>query len=369
MALGIETFTMGVEEEYQIVDPESRGLVQRQQRVLPAAEEALGEAVQPELQLSMIEIATPVCATLGDVRRALGEARTGVIDAARTAGSRIAAAGTHPFSRWSEQAITPKPRYREIARNMGQLAHETVIFGCHVHVGIPEREVAIEVMNRVRARLSPLLALAANSPFWLGDDTDYASYRTEVWSRWPLSGPPQPFASKDEYDALIAGLIGVGMIKDETKIYWDVRPSGRFPTLEFRVTDICMTVDEAVMIAGLVRGLARTAYLEHERGTPYENARPELLRAAHWRAARSGISDELIDLQQGRTVPATELVESSLAYVRDALDEAGDYDEVSALVQTVIEGGNGAARQRDAFARNGKLEDVVDYIVEQTERF
>ena len=271
MQLGIETFTMGVEEEYQIVDPATRALAPRQQRVLPEAEKALGDDVQPELQLSMIEIATPVCKTLADVRAALVTARKGVIDAANSNGSRIAAAGTHPFSSWADQPITPKTRYREIARDFGELARETVIFGCHVHVGIPEREVAIGVLNRVRARLSPLLALAANSPFWLGADTQYASFRTEVWSRWPLSGPPQPFASKAEYDSTIAGLTDVGIIQDETKIYWDVRPSGRFPTVEFRVTDVCATIDEAVMIAGLVRALARTAYLEHVNETPYEH--------------------------------------------------------------------------------------------------
>ncbi|MDP9050397.1 MAG: glutamate--cysteine ligase, partial [Acidobacteriota bacterium] len=294
--------------------------------------------------------------------------RRAVIHAARAAGSRIAAAGTHPFSRWSEQLITPKTRYREIARKLGQVANETVIFGCHVHVGIAERAVAIDVMNRVRARLAPLLALAANSPFWLGQDTDYASYRTEIWSRWPLSGPPLPFASKEAYDALIAGLVGAGMIDDETNLYWDLRPSGRFPTLEFRATDICLTVDEAVMLAGLVRALARTAYLEHERDAPYATVRPELLRAAHWRAARFGLDGELVDLVQGRTVPAKELVEGFLAELRDALEEAGDYDEVAAAVRDVVQGGNGAARQRAAFARSGKLEDVVDYIVAQTER-
>ncbi len=366
--LGIETFTLGVEEEYQIVDPATRGLAQRQQRVLPAAEEALGEAVQPELQLSMIEIATPVCTTLADVRAAVVGARKGVIDAAKGVGSRIAAAGTHPFSPWSDQLITPKPRYRGIASDFGQVARETVIFGCHVHVGIPDRGDAIGVLNRVRARLSPLLALAANSPFWLGQDTGYASYRTEVWSRWPLSGPPLPFAAKAEYDATIAGLVGVGIIEDETKIYWDVRPSGRFPTVEFRVTDVCTTVDEAVMIAALVRALARTAYREHVEETPYETVRHELLRAAHWQAARYGLDGELVDVEQRRKIPAKELIEAYLASLRDALEEAGDYDEVSALVRDVLTGGNGAARQRAALARNGSIEDVVDSIVEQTEK-
>ncbi|MBD5633434.1 MAG: YbdK family carboxylate-amine ligase, partial [Candidatus Eremiobacteraeota bacterium] len=203
MSSGIETFTLGVEEEYQIVDETTRELAPRGAQLLPVAERALGDDVQPELQSSMIEIATPVCKTLGDVRREVEHARRNVISAARRNGSRIAAAGTHPFSAWSAQSITPKDRYRQIATDFGQLAHETVIFGCHVHVGLESRDIALDVMNRVRSQLSPLLALAANSPFWLGEDSSYASFRTEVWSRWPLSGPPLHFSTRNEYDELI----------------------------------------------------------------------------------------------------------------------------------------------------------------------
>jgi glutamate---cysteine ligase / carboxylate-amine ligase len=366
MALGIETFTMGVEEEYQIVDPVTRKLAQRQQRVLPA-EEALGEAVQPELQLSMIEVATPVCTTLADVREAVVAVRKDVIDAAKANGSRIAAAGTHPFSPWSDQPITPKPRYRGIASEFGQIARDR-------HLRLPRsrrhpraRDRAGRPQPGARAAL-PAARTAANSPFWLGEDTGYASYRTEVWSRWPLSGPPLPFASKAEYDATIAGLVDVGIIEDETKIYWDVRPSERFPTVEFRVTDVCTTVNEAVMIAGLVRALARTAYREHVAEAPYETVRHEVLRAAHWQAARFSLDGELIDAERRRKVPAKELVEGYLAGLREALEEAGDYDEVSSLVRDILKDGNGATRQRAVFARSGKLDDVVDYIIEQTEK-
>ncbi|GAC1543945.1 MAG: glutamate--cysteine ligase [Vulcanimicrobiaceae bacterium] len=366
MSLGIDAFTMGVEEEYQIVDATTRELAARQARLLPVAEKTLSDAVQPELQLSMIEIATPVCGTLADVRRELERARHDVIEAARTNGSRIAAAGTHPFSAWSEQPITPKERYRKIASDFGQVARETVIFGCHVHVGLENRDVALDVMNRVRSQLSPLLALSANSPYWLGADSSYASFRTEVWSRWPMSGPPLAFASKDEYDELIATLIAAGVIEDETKIYWDVRPSGRFPTLEVRVSDVCMTVDEAVMLAGLTRALVRRAYLAGQRNEEAIAVRHELVRAAHWRAARYGLDGELIDARTGGTARADESIEAMLRESRDALDEAGDYDEIAALVRATLRRGNGAARQRAVFARTGRLEDVVDYIVQQT---
>ncbi len=367
MSKGIDTFTLGVEEEYQIVDSQSRKLAARQAALLPVAERQLGDAVQPELQTSMIEIATPVCATLADVRREVERARRNVIDAARQNGSRIAAAGTHPFSAWSDQALTPKTRYEQIGQAFGLIARETVIFGCHVHVGMESAEVAIDVLNRVRSQLSALLALTANSPFWLGADTQYASFRTEVWSRWPLSGPPLAFDSKAEYDELIQSLIAGKIIEDETKIYWDVRPSGRFPTLEFRVTDVCMTVDEAVMLAGLVRALARRAYLAGQKGEDLPRVRHELVRAAHWQAARYGLESDLIDVRTGHTKPAGMLIDELLAHVRDALEEAGDYAEVTDLVRRTLRRGNGATRQRQAFAQAGRFEDVVDYIIAQTE--
>ncbi len=367
MPIGIETFTLGVEEEYQIVDATTRELAPREAKILPVAEATLGEKVQPELQSSMIEIGTSVCTTLADVRRELARERRCVIDAARRSGSRIAAAGTHPFSTWRDQSITPKERYRKLAADFGQLAQETVIFGCHVHVGLENREIALDAMNRVRSQLSPLLALAANSPFWLGEDSDYASFRTLVWSRWPMSGPPLAFASRTQYDDLIAKLIAADIIEDETKIYWDVRPSGRFPTLEFRVTDVCMTVDEAVMIAGLTRALARRAYLAGQRNETTIDSRHELVRAAHWHAARFGLERGLIDAQSGCIVPAEVMIETMLANLRDALEEAGDYDEVSSLVRATLRRGNGARRQRSMFRRTGHLEDVVDYIIEQTE--
>jgi carboxylate-amine ligase len=322
--------------------------------------------VQPELYLSQREIGTPICRTLTEVRAELVRLRREVISAAEQEGSRIAAAGTHPFSHWGEQKITPKERYREISEGYKQLAREQLIFGCHVHVGINDREAAIEVMNRSRPWLAVLLALSANSPYWLGADTGYASFRTQLWRRWPMAGTPQVFASRAEYDALVASLVETESIEDGTKIYWDVRPSARFETLEFRVTDVCMTVDEAVMVAGLVRALARTVHADALRGTPIEHARPELLRAAKWRAARYGLDADLIDIQDKRAVPALKLVEKFLGILRPSLEEHEEWDEIAALVAQVKERGTGAARQRAAYAQSARYEDVVDLIVAET---
>ena len=363
-----QEFTLGVEEEYQIIDPQTRRLRPRAVQVLPEAENALGENAQPEFHASQIEMATPVCLTLAEVRAQVVRARRALLDAAGRDGGRIGAAGTHPFSHSADQPVTPKPRYQDMAEQYQQLAQELVIFGCHVHVGLPDADAGLAVMNRARPWLAPLLALAANSPFWEGADTGYASYRTELWVRWPMAGPPLPFASRAEHDALVQSLVATGSISDASKIYWDIRLPEKTPTVEFRVADVCLRVDEAVLLAGLVRALARTCFDQAERDEPFEPARPELLRAAHWRAARYGLEGDLIDIAAGRAVPAADLVQSLLAFVRPALEEAGDWDEVSALAAEVLRGGNGAMRQRAVFAETNSLEAVVDYLLEETAR-
>lgn len=366
MSSQTEKFTIGVEEEYQIINPQTRELCSRIKQILPKAEKALGDEVQTELLQSQIEISTPICQTLSDVRAELVRLRREVIAAAAKDGKQIAAAGTHPFSHYEEQQLTPKERYEGLMRDYQQLTRELVIFGCHVHVGLSDREAAIRVMNRAREWLAPLLALAASSPFWLSTDTGYASYRTELWGKWPVSGPPLIFESLAEYEALVQALVATKSIEDATKIYWDVRLSERFPTMEFRTTDVCMTVDEAVMVAGLVQALVRTCYVQAMRDESSPTARPELIRAAHWRAARYGLEGDLIDVGTGCAVPAHQMVEKFLAFVRPSLEEYGEWDEVSSIVRETMQRGTGATRQREAYKRTGRLEDVVDLIVAET---
>lgn len=365
---GTGELTLGVEEEYQIIDPESRALSPRALPVLRRAHAVIGEEVHPELRLSQIEIASPVCRTLADTREQVTHLRRELILAAERDGDRIAAAGTHPFSPPGEQPITPKARYRNILADYGELARELLIWGCHVHVGIPDPETGLAVMNRARIWLAPLLALTGNSPFWLGEDTGYASFRTELWSRWPMAGQPLHFDSRAEYDALVGHLVQAGVISDPSKIYWDIRLPARVPTVEFRVTDVCLTVDEAVMVAGLCRGLAHRCGEAERRAEPYSRARPELLRAAHWRAARYGLDGELIDVGECRSVPAPELIEGMLRFLRPSLEALDDWDEVSTLVREVRERGTGAQRQREIYARTGRMEAVVDYVVAETRR-
>ncbi|MDP8971506.1 MAG: glutamate--cysteine ligase [Actinomycetota bacterium] len=359
-------FTVGVEEEFQLVAAATGRLRQRAAGVLDEAGEALGGSVKPELQRSQVETSTAICATLAELRTELERLRRELARVADERGLRIAAVGTHPLSSLDDHRITPKERYLRMADAFGLVAREQLVCACHVHVGISDRELAIQAMNRSRPWLSPLLALAANSPFWRRVDTGYASYRTQLWSRWPTAGPPGLFASRAEYDAVCRRLIASGVAFDLGMIYFDIRPSRNFDTLEFRVADVCMSIDEAVMIAGLTRALARTSAWAVLNDEPVEHPRYELLKAAHWTASRYGLEGHLVDTYTGHAVPAGDLVRRLVSHVRPALEDCGEDGEVSALVEQTLRRGNGAARQRVALERRGSLEDVVDLVVAET---
>jgi carboxylate-amine ligase len=365
-AARVGDFSLGVEEEFQLVDADTGALRPAVETVLPDAQEALGEEVQPELQRSQIETGTPVCSDLGEVRRELVRLRREVAAVAEARGLRIAALGTHPTARWQEQEITGKARYRRMAADYRRLVWDQLICGCHVHVGIADRELAIAALNRVRPWLGVLLALSANSPFWESVDTGYASYRTELWHRWPTAGPPGEFGSRAEYDALVEALLASGTIPDTGMVYFDVRPSQRFETLEVRVTDVGLTVDDAVLLGGLARALVRTAAEAAQEERPFPRWRPELVRGAHWRAARWGLAAELVSPLTGRPAPAWEVVGALVDHVRPALEAAGDLEEVSTLVEQVRGRGTGADRQRAAFGEAGSFDDVLAMAVSAT---
>lgn len=362
-----EPFSIGVEEEYLLVDAATGRLVPDSRRVLERAPDDVTNDIEPELYLSQIESGTPVCRDLGQVRAELVRLRRELAAEAEKAGNRLLASGTHPFSHWRDQEITPKTRYRTIVSDYQQLAREQIICGCHVHVGIPDPEVRVRAMGRCRPWLAPVLALAANSPFWLGRDSGYASFGREMWRRWPMAGMPPLFGSRAEYDALVDALVATGSIREATKIYWDMRLSERYETLEFRVTDVCMTVDEAVMVAGVLRALAETC--AREGGEPGDEQRHrELLVAANWRASRHGLDAELVDLEERRVAPAPDVVRKLLAHVRPALERGEEWDTVSGLVDETFARGNGAMRQRAARDRSGDLAGVVAHIAEETSR-
>lgn len=366
-------FTIGVEEEYQIIDPQTRELCDRSKQIIGYVRDKLEpedkDVIQPEMYRSQVEIATVVCQSLSEVRRELTRCRQAVIDAAEVEGKAIAAAGTHPFSDWREQQLTSKTRYQNLQADFKQLINELIIFGNHVHVGLSDRNIALQVINRVRIWLPVLLALSANSPFWLGRETGYASYRTEMWTRLPMTGSPPVFTDEGEYQAVVNDLITVGAIDDATNIYWDIRLSDKFPTIEFRITDICMTVEEAVTIAGLVRALVWTGYQEVINDLAFPQVRPELLQVAQWYAARYGLTGNLIDVGDRVPISAASLLDNFLNYLRPALEKFGDWQTISASVQNILNQGNGAQRQLKVYQQNHSFEAVVDYIVEQTKTF
>ncbi len=358
-------FTIGVEEEFHVVDPVSRALVPDAAGIIAQLPHG-GAGIERELHAALIETATPVCHSLGQVREELRRLRGMVIQAAERAGHRVAACGTVPLFELARQRVTPTPRFEQMLDDYQQVAREQLICGCQTHIGFARRELAVQVMNRARPWLPILLALSGSSPFWAGADTGFASYRSQVWVRWPTYGTPGPFASAGEYDDLVKVLIATGGIADEGMVYWDLRPSPRFPTLEVRIADACPTINEVVLQAGLSRALARTCYEEFERGEPVPEVRQELLEVAKWRAARFGLAGTLIDVVGQALVPAETMVRRLLAYVRPALEEHGDWDEIGALVEQTLRRGTSAARQRRAFRRRGALTDVVDLVVAET---
>ena len=359
-------FTIGVEEEYQIINPHTRELASRSNKLIDTNQHDPSQDLLYELHRCQVEIATGVCSTLEEVRQELTQARRSAMEASQKHGLAIAAAGTHPFSRWQNQKVTPKDRYRSLDDALRQLIREMVIFGCHVHVGIADREAAVEVVNRARTWLPTLLSLTANSPFWMGRDTGYQSYRMELWCRLPTAGPPPHFRNYADYRDFIQQLIDTDITDDPTKIYWDIRLSERFPTVEFRVADICGTVDEAVMFAGIVRALAQTCYQDFKANHPYPEIRPELLKAAMWQAARYGTQGELIDFNNLRPVMATDSIHRLMDYIRPALEHHNDWHTVGQQVERILTEGNSAQRQRQVYETTGDCRAIVDYLVEQT---
>lgn len=370
-----EALTIGVEEEYHLLEPSSGALVSRGREVLATAHrlaverrahgELAGE-VQGELPLSQVESATAVCTTLPEVRRQLTSLRSLLGQAATSQGCALAASGSPPIVRVTEQrADGENPRFAAMLREQGYLIDRQFIAGLHVHVGVPDRERAVAVLDRTRPWLPVLVALAANSPYWLGVDTEFASYRTVHWGRWPVAGVPPTFGDAAGYDDVGRALVATGAIGDVGQLYWQARLSARFPTVELRACDVPMSIEESVAFAGLGRALVRCALDDLDAGAPVPGVRSEIVRAANWRAARHGLRGHLVDPISCAQRPAAEVVARLLEHVRPALDEMGDRELVESVVDRLQREGNGADRQRAAYAAGG-LTAVARLLVEKT---
>jgi glutamate---cysteine ligase / carboxylate-amine ligase len=347
--LTTNTPTLGVEEEYQVVESATGRLVPRADVLVPLGRERLGPLVTSELNLCQIEVGSPVCTSLGELRDNLVWLRTELALAGAAAGLTIAATATHPTDSWRQQQVDIRSdRYRKMEHVYQVIAREQIICGYHVHIGFDDPDLAVEVMNRVRPWLPALLALSANSPFWEGEDTGYDSYRSQVWQRWPTAGMPPRLDSAADYAAMVDRLRMMGAIEDATFLYWYVRPSSHLPTLEFRPCDVCLTVDDAVTIAGLVRALAWTEARRAVAGAPEVVASREELEAAMWRASRYGLNGGLVSARSWTVRPAAVVVAELVDHVREALEDAGDRELVTADVRRILATGNGAKRQRQA---------------------
>ncbi|MGF7237671.1 MAG: glutamate--cysteine ligase [Frankia sp.] len=362
--------TVGIEEEFLLVDPKTgvptppgRNVAAAVTRRIELSGSTSGEA-EHELTREQLETATAPCAKIADLRAELGALRRAAARSANEAGLSLAATGTSPQP--ATPSLTPTVRYRTMRDEYGLLAREQLTCGCHVHVAVASDDEAVGVLDRIRVRLGPLIALTANSPFWQAQDTDYASYRTQVWNRWPSAGSVGLFGSIEGYRACVEGLLETGAILDEGMAYFDARLSSRYPTVEVRVADVCLNADDAVLLAALARALVTTAAEEWANGEPVPRVRTESIRLAHWRAARSGLSGELVDLEAGKAMPARVVIERLVEYLRPALERSGDATEVGILLERLYERGTGAERQRAAFARRGRLSDVMDLLARET---
>jgi carboxylate-amine ligase len=361
------TYTLGIEEEYQTVDPETRDLRSHiHAEIIEKGRLILQERVKAEMHQSVVEVGTSVCRNIKDAKTELKKLRRDMIRLSRENGLRLASAATHPFADWRLQEVTADERYKNIVQDLQLVARANLIFGLHVHVGVEDRETAIHLMNHARYFVPHLLALSSNSPFWLGMDTGLKSYRCKVFDKFPRTNLPDYFPSWGEYENFIKLLIKTNCIDNAKKIWWDIRPHPFFNTLEFRVCDIPMRVEETIALAALIQATVAKLYKLYSANQGFRLYRRSLLMENKWRAARYGIDGKLIDFGKQTEVPERELIEEYLEFVDDVLDELDSRQEVE-YIREIMKMGTGADRQLKVFRETGDMKAVVDYIIEETE--
>lgn len=347
--------TLGVEEEFLLVDPVTGRARAVGGAVLRAAEN--GADLYAELQREQVETGTRPCADLAELGRELRRTRADVRATARAVAVEAVPLGTSPLP--VDPTASPSPRHRRIVARFGLTGGEQLTCGCHVHVAVDSEEEGVAALDHIRPWLAPLLAISANSPFWNGVDSDHASFRSQVWGRWPSAGAYELFGSAAGYRDVVESMLGTGTVLDEGMVYFDARLSRTHPTLEVRVADVCRDPDDAVLVAALTRALVETGVRRWQAGQKADPVRIETLRLASWRAARSGLHETLIDPTSWRPAPAADVVDGLVDHVADALEDAGDREVVGELVSALLRRGTGAARQRAVFERTGDLRTVV----------
>jgi carboxylate-amine ligase len=358
-------FTLGIEEEFQIVDPVTRELKSHIEEILEQGKVLLKERVKPELHQSVVEVGTDICEDVQVARRNVASLRTDLAKLAQKAGLRIAAAGTHPFSHWIDQKISKGDRYQIVLQDLQQIARANLVFGLHVHVGMPDRETAIQLMNTVRYFLPHIFALSTNSPFWVGRDTGFKSYRLQVFQRFPRTGIPDAFDSVGEHDEYVNLLIKTGCIDNAKKIWWDIRLHPLFHTLEFRMCDIPMRVDETICLAAIMQAVIAKLHKLYRQNLGFRIYRRRLITENRWRASRYGIGGKMIDFGKQEEVETRSLIGELLEFIDDVVDDLGSREEVD-YVHQILRLGTGADRQLEVYNRTKDLKSVVDYIITET---
>ncbi len=358
-------FTLGIEEEFAIVDPETRELRSHIQEILECGKVILKEQIKPEMHQSVVELGTEICQSIVDARAHVIELRSRLAELAGRSGLKIASVGTHPFSHWRDQLITQGERYQEIVKDMQQLARANLIFGLHVHVGIPNRELAIHVMNQARYFLPHIYALSVNSPFWVGQDTGLKGYRLKVFERFPRTGIPDAFESLSEYEDYCKLLVKTGCVDNAKKIWWDIRLHPFFDTLEVRVCDAQSRVDDTLAIAALIQAVVAKLHKLLHQNITFRVYRRRLLDENRWRASRYGIDGKLIDFGREAEVETRSLLNELLEFVSTEVNELGTENEM-AHIERIIREGTGADRQLGVWERTQDMKGVVDQIVAET---
>ena len=358
-------FTVGVEEEFQIVDPGTWELRSHVSELLASSAPAFGDHIKREMHQSIVEVGTKICGSIEELATEIIRTRRDLADAAERVGLRIAAAGTHPFSNWMDQVISPGERYETIVEELQQLARSLLIFGLHVHVAVPDPSSMIDLMNEARYFLPHLLALSTSSPFWMGRDTGLKSYRTTVFRRFPRTGIPDHFDSWREYERYVELLVELNCIDNGKKIWWDLRPQPTFGTLEFRICDVPTAPCASIAIAALAQAIIVKLYRLREKNLGFRRYHRALIEENKWRAARWGIDGKLIDFGKRREVPMRELAEELLEFVDDVVDDLGSRREIQ-YVRTILAEGTSAEKQVQIYRQTGDLRAVVQSIVDET---
>ncbi len=363
--MNFEDLTIGIEEEYQIIDPESRELTSYITEFLEEGAMVFRDQVKPEFLQSQVETGSHVCRNIKEARQEITRLRRIVCDIAQKNNRKIIAAGTHPFSKWQEQIVTDKDRYKSLIADMHYIAQRLLIFGMHVHIGIPSRELRFDIMNQVRYFLPHILCLSTSSPFWLGQNTGLKSYRSVIFEDLPRTGIPEYFDSPDEYDHFIDTLVKTHCIDEPTKIWWDVRPHPNFPTLEFRVCDCVTRLDDVIAIAALLQALVAKLIILRKNNQTWRIYRKALIEENKWRAIKDGLDGKLMDLGKKQEVPTRFLIEEMIEFVDEVVDELGSRQEIE-HIHSILKDGTSADRQLRKFQETQSLEAVVDLLAEET---